>query len=1659
MNISTFLETKKISNPVKIFSGELEKVYKKETNTLSDIASSIGKMFGIGKDVNSEKILTQRNAELGLLLLNKLTKKNETYRWAIITNVEFGTERYERIKKLISEDGWKDGELKNLLIYFFGEEKAEYVSKAWDKIRFEMYQTDYERRSFRAPNDRDLYLLNQINFLIDAIPQTNQWGDYSSNKNNFYDLNILEQIRYDNHFQQNHLFRIWSAAIDLGNEQVFQLMEDIIFNKDDVGKVTRPIIKALLNSEKREAWELVEKLLLAAQRQEGLRQTILEALDETSIGALKFMTKVIVEHKLARFSSVVRAVDVWAGLGWESERQKTVETFLKKADEFLHDPESIPEAIKSKNNMDVYMALWSQGVFDVEKTEPFLQELYKNGNAEKRSLALKFAIETTHRDLIMPLVYKALDDSDLMVLAWALNGLKVVVYESSVYYQNNPEFPELFEKLKEILERVETKNKIFEGKIFSWLRIVFDKNDALSAMIDLIGEDEKRLETVLLYFDEMSVELREKLTRHILKDYATYYWDEKKKAKEPLTKFQHDFAFRILSDRGEFMVQSAFKALKKADFSSDEIDNLQILLKRKGADFRGKIIKLLLNQNDEKILEASEKLLNGTVEQRLAGLDILLQLKKSNRLEDESQKLIGDFQNRKTITKREEVLLSQFTDSEENKQDVSAENGYGLFDIKKGISPIIPPKIDPANIYEKRFSKHDYAFSVPFKKVKKALEDLAKIYLENKDFEYEAENWDGSVQTVLLGNSFQNKKYNFDFKDGRETFENYPLAEVWEKWFANSGLDDGDLHLITLSNQPKAKNLLPLYDELIPKVNENRYFYNDPYVNIIQALTLVNPFAEKDEFMLGGCTRLFASLTEKDLKRKPKDNQYYYSNSGNGWQSFDSYQAFYRGINEIEIDDRFVEKLWNLAHWKQFSGREENVQFNFPSLMIFCRAFENEIIGEDELLRGLMTEDNMRILSVKKLRKNEFDYFERFSFLKPMFEKVREHILDIELKRGDTVTSVTNLAGNLQMIYGTKRFVEILVGLGKTTLNSGYYYYYGRNEINKKQSFSSLLKNSFPSETDTQEEFNKLVGENKITESKLIEAAVYAPQWQKFISEYLDWEGLDSAIWWMHAHTKISGYQEKNSEAESEIAKYSAVDLEDFKAGAVDKDWFLDARKTIGKKRWEMVYEAAKYISEGNGHRRARLYADVLSGDTKIMAVTKKVKEKRDQDYLRIYGLVPLSKANAEKDVLKRYEYVQQFKKESRQFGAQKQASEALAVRIALENLARNADFPDPMRLMWAMETKQVQEILSNKTEVKTGDVTVKLQVNKDGKADLITFKGDKQLKNIPAKLRKDKNIAELKEHKKTLTEQFRRSRKGLEEAMINGDEFNFDEINNLFTHPVISKHLEKLIFVSGEKHGFFKDGKLVSAKSAEFELNENDKIRLAHCVDLYEAGEWSDYQRFCFDEKLKQPFKQIFRELYTPTEDELKEKSISRRYAGHQIQPRKTLALLKTRGWKADYEEGLQKVFHKERFTAKMYAMADWFSPAEVESPTLETVEFHNLTDYKNVAFEEINPRIFSEVMRDIDLVVSVAHAGGVDPEASHSTIEMRSVLLKESLRLFKLDNVEIVGNHAKIKGEFGRIQFTSRKCGRSQNARKLSLDPARPIATSRQNFLAICR
>jgi hypothetical protein len=257
---------------------------------------------------------------------------------------------------------------------------------------------------------------------------------------------------------------------------------------------------------------------------------------------------------------------------------------------------------------------------------------------------------------------------------------------------------------------------------------------------------------------------------------------------------------------------------------------------------------------------------------------------------------------------------------------------------------------------------------------------------------------------------------------------------------------------------------------------------------------------------------------------------------------------------------------------------------------------------------------------------------------------------------------------------------------------------------------------------------------------------------------------------------------------------------------------------------------------------------------------------------------------------------------------------------------------------------------------------------------------------------------------------------------MESGDVFSVEELEGLSQNPVIYPLLQNLVFKSDNKLGYFSNNALFDSENRKFAMLPEDKCIIAHPVHLYESGEWAAFQQDIFDRKIVQAFKQVFRELYRPNVDELESKIISRRYDGNQIQPKKAAALLKGRGWTASYEEGLQKVYYRENIIAQIFAMADWFSPADVEAPTIEGIEFLDRKTGKAVAFTNVPEVIFSEVMRDVDLVVSVAHVGGVDPEASLSTVEMRTAIIAEMLRLLKLPNVELKGSHAHIAGTLGQ-------------------------------------
>ena len=638
------------------------------------------------------------------------------------------------------------------------------------------------------------------------------------------------------------------------------------------------------------------------------------------------------------------------------------------------------------------------------------------------------------------------------------------------------------------------------------------------------------------------------------------------------------------------------------------------------------------------------------------------------------------------------------------------------------------------------------------------------------------------------------------------------------------------------------------------------------------------------------------------------------------------------------------------------------------------------------------------------------------AFADEVCQPLLARIIDAEIRRGDAPGDFTPLSAGVTRVDGAEAFIRILAALGKDKLvrTSGSFFSSYTPRASRTESLCGLLRRCVPLEGDTADRLSALVQQHGVKPARLIEAALYVPAWIELCEEALQMPGFTSAAYYFIAHMN----EDFDEARMARIARFTPLTAEELQNGAFDINWFRSACGTLGEKQFDLFYDAAKYIADGAKHARARKYADAALGRLDPAAVQREIAEKRNKDLLRAYPLIPLQ---GEEDVQARYLYIQQFLRESRTFGAQRAASEKAAVEIALQNLAMNAGYADPMRLTLRMETRLTEENADLFAPHVIDGVTLRLTVDDQGLAAIECFKGGKALKSIPAKIRKDPFVLRLTDMKKQLTEQHRRARRMLEEAMETSAAFTAGEIAALMANPVIAPMLAKLVFMASGRFGFTDGLTLTDTAGASALLDPTDTLVIAHPYHLWQAKVWLAFQQRLFDGRIVQPIRQVFRELYVSTPEELP-RTTSLRYSGHQLQPKRTLACLKTRRWIADPEAGLQKVYYRENIIATIWALADWFTPADIEAPTLEHVAFLDRKSGRPIAIRDVPPVLFSEVMRDVDLAVSVAHAGCIDPECSHSTIEMRAALLAFTLPLFRLDNVRIEGSHALIEGTLAR-------------------------------------
>lgn len=1378
-----------------------------------------------------------------------------------------------------------------------------------------------------------------------------------------------------------------ASAIDLGGQagdDTFGALLEIAGGEHPAGMMGRHVIHALLGASRRDGWEFTGRLLLAAQRQEGLRQVILEAADEGNPDAFASILGVVLENKLLRFAAAVRAAGVWLGFDASVADLPRVEDRVRKLTAFLASETERRLAAGGDDPWDAYLALCAGGMRDVMATLDDMRRLAAAASPELRAAALRYA----HAIWMMPgehVLSAALDDADIRVAGLA----------ASLLTRSGLQLPGSFEALARLVERLparpgEVPVRDPEGTSLGVEQTAFQLDRAATAdrLVEALGE--RPVGDLLPWLPVMSARGRSAAASSI--------------AGEPaLTPELRAALISLLADRSSHVRSVALKAVEKLTITPSEAPEVEALLTRAAADIRRGALTLLAAQP---ALEAKVSA------ERLAA-------SKDKRQRDAAAELLRETGG------------------------AAAEEIEDLRVTLPGprTEPLTPRPAAPG----RRFA--DEA-------ARRIIEGLDEIAREHRNVPVTITSWQGS-QEVLFGDARLFPAPFTGVRPGRGAAGNgaapdMMLGEVFRGWWADRpgalrGGDDGldALHALVLTCLTPASQRDPRYlggfwdDAMIGLAAAPPDTVRHPLIVFHIAQWLLADHASGA--VIDECLDAFeASLAViPDEKRTPPpvpDGWQGHEASHHGHLPNGDWRNFLHAnpwLNVLGVMFRGRPELFTPAQLMRWHRLMRWVERPHPDALrllvednLLAAAHRAGVATDGDIVKAFLTPGNQLFGQLTKHWRGQAEA--EHPRLVPLADMVRDRLVEVELRRGDLPTPTSRNVRDIGSVAGAETTVALLARLGDAPLTRGWNAGWRATAESRDAVFSHLIRVSFPGPGETGATLAGAAARAGVSGARLVDLALYAPQWAPAVEEALGWPGLADGVLWLHAHTKDRQWTVDHELRESwaaMIAERTPLSGGDLLEGAVDVEWFRRSHGRLGEARWSVLYKAAKNAAGGSGHRRAQLFAEAMLARASEPALTERIRGKRDQDAVRALGLAPLPDDPGERQAAtaRRYALLREFERGGKAFGSQRRASEATAVRIGIENLARTAGYADPRRFIWAAEAAEAGDLALGPVTAEAGGVAVTLSVTGEGTPELSVRRGDRPLRSVPAAARKDAAVAALTARKGALAKQVTRVREALQEAMTAQETFTAADFAALARHPVVAPMLGRLVWVAADGVTLMREaaGDL-AAKAAD------GPLRIAHPGDMVTDGTWAAWQERVFKRELRQPFKQVFRELYVLTAAERESGPASRRYDGHQVQPRQAMALFGGRGWVTSPESGeASRAFHRHGYVARVSFEGGLFTPAEADLPSIEGVCFTRPGEWLAQPLDAVPPVVFSETMRDVDLVVSVAHAGGVDPEATASTVEMRAALVRESARLMRLDNVGFAGSHVLIDGKLGEYSL----------------------------------
>ena len=1534
------------------------------------------------------------------------------------------------------------------------------------------YQGGYERKAFRSRLEFDGTIAQQSNLLQGFLKFAER-----------YQEDILTpawcaiwapHVRINWSSLEMLAPPLLAAVIQAGGkagDEVFEILLQCGHNEHEHGSLGRHVVGGLLAADRPEGWEFVEKLLLAAQRQEGLRQVILETVDLAHPEAFQRLLKVVLEQDLARFSAVTRALNVWLGYAWDSANTRIINQTIRQVSTFLAEESARKKAAAGSDPEAAYLALWAMSIFDAADSIAPATKLLLSKQVELRYVATVHLRNLQLPQLTTSPLRRVMDDEDLRIAYLAATAIGDADDASH----------DQFERLERLISRLPVKPEVLHPLVWPWLQGKVDRSQIANLLVASLGD--RPFSRLVPYLPMLNPWARVRV--------LSYFADNPNWLPEV-----REMVIRLAGDSSSDVRRAALRALEKITLTGEESEQLEGLLTRKTADLRSGVIRLLIKLPDEAALASADRLLNSkSIPQRLAGLELVRGLKEQERSVDECLSRAASYrEGRKKIAKEEETHLDAIQAKTSPTAGLSLENGLGLFDPSQ-LSPGQPPKEKKVAFWTKA--------------AEKSLLALDELIHSHRETPVTLDK-----KTVLLGTVtwWQFPSASSSQRGLREL----PLRDVWEGWVKNrpGKLRDRDgleleraLYAIRfaerfeyssarawLEGSPARKPVADLVRFKIPKLR-----YPHLVQRLLEWMPVIEPPCGVVDYLTDCVETLCAKITPEDLQSLHPDHarpsgRTIYSRYQGQIPDFEDWReqspvSHWRHLllsecTRQELEPAQLQRVWKFSCW--FDRPFPGAMRDRPGEATLFQAYQAKLAHLDDVGDALLGpretgSHHLQFWLLNKLTSRRPEKFytnllQQFPELHDLLERAVARILEIELARGDTPTIATQAALDIASLNGINTLRRILATLGKTGFKVA-------NAYDRQGHFAEVLTHlasvTYPAEDESPEQFREVmkaaVKAREFPEERLIQLAFLAPQWVKHIEEYFRWPGLSEGIYWFLAHMSFlwgsnvgekaaegagivdevaeidacavnddsdSSDADTSEETESEttpatppaprlspwqrlIVERTPLSLSDREAGAVDVAWFHRVYDVLRAKRWQELAQAARFASNSAQARKAQTIADVLLGKADLKGLIAGIEQRQLKDNVRLLGLYPLPNGvKRDAELKRRFLILQAYQRYARGLSGLTKPQAMQALDTGLKNLAATAGYADPIRLEWALGAEELKDLSKGPVTATKEGVSVTLELNEASQPVLSFARGEKPLKSVPAAIKKDPKIAELFERSKDIKRKASRLRAALEQCMCRGDTFSSQELISLMTHPLVAPLLQRLVLAGDGILGYpDHHGKALRDSAGKLEpVKKGELLRIAHPDDLFLAKNWSDWQRDCFKAERIQPFKQVFRELYVLTKQERADRDASHRYAGQQVNPQQAYALWGNRGWNTG--DGVFKTFHELGLTAIVDFNCGITTPLEVEGLTLDSIRFYQRKNehVSELLLKDVPRRVFSEVMRDCDLVVSVAHRGGVDPEASASTVEMRASLVKETAQLMGLKNVRIKANQVLVDGSLSQ-------------------------------------